>query len=258
MHPNISEFSYGFAVTDELIYWHGTSITAAPVFPSLYQEGQQGGGYDVMIQRDGIPLFLQFKLSYCMVRQYAREAHLGLLPLPYYRMYLRPAKHSNQHEMLLDLETAGNEVYYSAPAFHQSWELNEAYLKHIVISRSEWIRPWFIGPLPDDDEHYIAFKQPNSLVFCSEPKRIQGKYGYDDFKNTVLSRVEKEGKVALKIDNLSKLANTIAEISQKRIDIPPKVQESTREELRKRHPLAQIAFYALTYLDTQLFIVQGK
>ena len=49
MKPNISEFIYGYALTSELISWHGTSITAAPVFPSLYQEGQAGGGYDVML-----------------------------------------------------------------------------------------------------------------------------------------------------------------------------------------------------------------
>ncbi len=68
MKPEMSEFSYGYALTDELIHWHGTSLTAAPIFPSLYQEGKSGGGYDVMLQRSGIPLFLQFKLADQMVR----------------------------------------------------------------------------------------------------------------------------------------------------------------------------------------------
>ena len=67
MKPQISEFSYGYALTDELIHWHGTNLTAAPIFPSLYQEGQVGGGYDLMLQRPGLPLFLQFKLADCMV-----------------------------------------------------------------------------------------------------------------------------------------------------------------------------------------------
>jgi len=49
MKPQISEFSYGYALTDELIHWHGTNLTAAPIFPSLYQEGQVGGvGGDVV------------------------------------------------------------------------------------------------------------------------------------------------------------------------------------------------------------------
>ena len=127
MKPNTSEFSYGYAVTDELIHRHGLPITASPVFPSLYQEGQIGGGYDVHLPMMGLPLFLQFKLSDHMVRRSAREAQAGHLSVPYYRMHLRPKRHSAQHEMLLNLENIGGPaVYYVAPAFHQSSELNDA------------------------------------------------------------------------------------------------------------------------------------
>ncbi|MBH8615229.1 hypothetical protein I4N56_033470 [Pseudomonas mohnii] len=59
MTPNISEFSYGYAVTNEVVNLLGTSIAAAPQFPTLYAEGQAGGGYDVKIV-GGIPIFLQF------------------------------------------------------------------------------------------------------------------------------------------------------------------------------------------------------
>jgi hypothetical protein len=63
MRSGFSEFSYGYAVTEALIYDIGTSIKAAPVFPSLIEEGKQGGGYDLRLDRPGQPLFLQFKLS---------------------------------------------------------------------------------------------------------------------------------------------------------------------------------------------------
>ncbi|MEN6487902.1 MAG: hypothetical protein ABFD66_03310, partial [Smithella sp.] len=112
MRPDISEFSYGYALTEELIHWHGTELTAAPFFPSLYQEGQEGGGYDLMLERPGMLLFLQFKLSDCMVRNTAREVKDGIFSAPCYRMHIRPARHSQQHEMLLKLENDGNEVYY--------------------------------------------------------------------------------------------------------------------------------------------------
>src|SRR5262249_39334530 len=49
------------------------------------------------------------KLAHCMVRNNASEARDGTLAVPYYRMHLRPARHSDQHEMLLDLERTGNE-----------------------------------------------------------------------------------------------------------------------------------------------------
>jgi len=32
MNPDISDFSYGYALTDELINWHGTTLTAARSF----------------------------------------------------------------------------------------------------------------------------------------------------------------------------------------------------------------------------------
>ena len=39
MRPDLSEFSYGYALTENLIQWVGTSLTAAPVFPSLLKKG---------------------------------------------------------------------------------------------------------------------------------------------------------------------------------------------------------------------------
>jgi len=73
MKPDISEFSYGYVVTEALVRGFGTDISAAPVFPSLVAEGREGGGYDVRIEISGIPLFLQFKLSDYMKRNRANE-----------------------------------------------------------------------------------------------------------------------------------------------------------------------------------------
>ena len=88
-----------------------------------------------MLQRPGMPLFLQFKLSHCMVRSYSKEAKDRVFDPPFYRMHVRPTRHSDQHKMLLELEDKGNEVYYSAPAFHTSVEFNDAYLTHQVRTR---------------------------------------------------------------------------------------------------------------------------
>jgi len=38
MTPEISEFSYGFALTNELVGW--APVAAAPLFPSLIEEGK--------------------------------------------------------------------------------------------------------------------------------------------------------------------------------------------------------------------------
>ena len=97
MRPALSEFSYGYALTEDLVFSLGSAITAAPVFPSLSQEGKLG--YDVSLPYANFALFLQFKLSDEM-GQRAIEAKTGILTPPYYRMHLWRKQRSQQHELL--------------------------------------------------------------------------------------------------------------------------------------------------------------
>jgi hypothetical protein len=53
--PDISEFSYGFALTQELISAADPPVRAAPILPSLIKEGRTAGGYDAHLD---IPGFL--------------------------------------------------------------------------------------------------------------------------------------------------------------------------------------------------------
>jgi hypothetical protein len=255
MRPNISEFSYGYAITEELVHWQGTRMTAAPVFPSLYQEGQAGGGWDVMLKRGGIPLFLQFKLSDCMTRQSAYECQQGWFYPPFYRMHVRPARFSDQHEMLLDLEKSGEEVYYSAPAFHEPWELDQAYISHQVKQRSIWIRPSFIGPLPDIWDHHVAFQQPGVKRFCSESWQIKNQSDFESFTSTILSSIKKRGKFALKSEALSIVSDHLAEIARKRRDISTDTYEAIKQTTKSWSYLERLAFYASMFLGVQLFVV---
>jgi len=171
MRPTISEFSYGFALTSELLQAPGMAVTAAPVFPSLIQEGQTGGGWDVKLDKPGMPLFLQFKLCDVMTRRSCREVRDADFNLPCYRMHLRSARVSRQHEMLLDLEQAGNEVYYSAPIFHTPEELNSCFLSRNVRSQSIWLSPSDIGPLPDSENHHVSFEPGSPWTLFSDPLR---------------------------------------------------------------------------------------
>lgn len=258
MKPNISEFSYGYALTDELINWHNTRITAAPVFPSLYQEGQTGGGYDVMLDRGGIPFFLQFKLTDYMKKSNAKEAQMGILACPYYKMHLRPRTHSDQHQLLIDLENSGNEVYYVAPAFHEPDGLNDAYLNHEVKDKSIWIKPSSIGPLPDDKDHYVAFQIDAAAYFCSEPRRITESI---DFKSASIIIEEKfvtEGNKSLTRERLSNLADTLYEISLNRKGFSQEQKIRARQTLQERSLLEEVAYYAQAYFNCQLFIVYER
>lgn len=173
MLPEISEFSYGFALTNELVAW--AELSAAPVFPSLIEEGKAGGGYDVKLDQPGAPLYLQFKRSEYMSRRSAKEYktirdHGGRLVVPFYRFAITEATKSQQHELLLALDISPNHVFYVAPRFHRLSEINDAWSESAVASRSVFVSPTEIGSL-DDDRHSVAFDQNGSWI-CSEPRAL--------------------------------------------------------------------------------------
>jgi len=287
MKPNISEFSYGYALTEELVKGFGSSITAAPVFPSLYQEGKKGGGWDVQLKKGGIPLFLQFKLSHYLKTANSKERKSGHFASPYYRMHLRPINHSKQHELLLDLERAGNEVYYSAPGFHKPNELNDAYLNSEVKNRSIWVKPTDINDITGNGEHYVAFQLPSTWYFCSKPKTIERNLSFSVFQENIISALSEKRNIALTKDSLIKLAKSLETIGRKRLDIHMEEEDfeqisshvehmvyeekyektSTRkqfidneEKVKKifsnRHPIELVSYYSSVFLDSHLIIVQ--
>jgi hypothetical protein len=174
VRPGISEFSFGYALTERLVVAEG--VTAAPTFPSLIQEGQAGGGWDLSLPTPGMVMFLQFKLSDYMKTARASERKSGDFAAPFYRMHLRPKKISDQHDLLLELETTEPEVYYAAPLFHTTAELNQHYLQDTIVANTRFIRPTDIGALPDDDAHHVAFDgQGGPLVMSSPvPRRLRG------------------------------------------------------------------------------------
>jgi hypothetical protein len=175
MVPEISEFSYGFALTNEISGWK--KLHVAPVFPSLLEEGKAGGGYDVKMDFPGVPLFLQFKRSEWMTRKNARQygeilASGMRISVPFYRFALMETWKSAQHEMLCELDVLPNLVYYAAPRFHKVDEINDAWVSGAVSARSVFISPSDIGLLPDEDTHFIAYDHASAFM-CSEAYEVE-------------------------------------------------------------------------------------
>ena len=170
MTPEISEFSYGFALTNEIVGW--APVTAAPLFPSLIEEGKAGGGYDVKLDMPGVPLYLQFKRADCMTRRSALEIHTHNLPLslPFYRFKITESGKSDQHELLLALDDGSSLVFYAAPRFHEITEINNAWNSNIVATRSIFVAPSRVGSL-DTNSHHVAYDEQRAWL-CSEPEPI--------------------------------------------------------------------------------------
>lgn len=190
MRSLISEFSYGFALTHELVLSLG-SLVAAPIFPSLIEEGKVGGGYDVKLEAPGLPLFLQFKRSERLTRGTAREIKAGApLMLPYHRIALTARRDSDQHDMLIELDQAPNVVFYAAPMFDQKKEFDEAFLHGEVRARSFFVSPAAIGAFLDDGAHHLSF-DGISCVVMSVPKIVPS-LGASELQSLLLDRLQSD------------------------------------------------------------------
>lgn len=186
MKPQISEFTYGYTLVEELS--RNYNFSAVPTFPTLVEEGRAGGGYDVRLEMTGRPFFLQFKRSDFLKRSNAK--YYKYFQTPYYRFSLHALKHSMQHNLLLKLESEGHSVFYVAPKFSTTRMLQHRYFNSQVAESSIWIAPNEIGTLPDRNEHSICFNKHESLVyFCSKPRPISHKLSFQEggFKEYILS-----------------------------------------------------------------------
>lgn len=175
MKVGYSEFSFGYAFTENLIRGSASAPTGAPVFPNLVQEAK--AGYDVRIDYPAVPLFFQYKLPELLTRTSAFEIAGGKCPgltLEFFRIALTRRDVSNQHQLLIDWERRyPGQVFYAAPCLRDGAAFNHAYNSVDVATGSALFSPDEIGPLPDDKVHTIAYKPGLSYgYFCSEPQRI--------------------------------------------------------------------------------------
>ncbi|MGI9250047.1 MAG: hypothetical protein ACR2PR_02465 [Pseudohongiellaceae bacterium] len=181
MKLGFSEFSYGYAFTENLIREGKTGPVEAPHFPNLIEEGRLG--YDVKVDLPCETLFFQFKLAELMARKTAKEIAEYNAPIrpPFFRMSLMPKSLSKQHSRLIKLEKMQKKkkkkelVYYAAPMFPSCAEFHEAYRNTEVHLKSALFSPRDIGRLPNDHKiHTVAYTALSKDAWlCSEPKKIR-------------------------------------------------------------------------------------
>jgi hypothetical protein len=196
-----TEFSFGYAFTENLIRASAAGPSTAPVFPNLVQEAK--AGYDVKIDLPGLPLFFQYKLPELMTRNTAYEIatyKLAGITIPFFRMPLMPSGLSKQHELLIELEKRYPQtVLYASPGLRDIRAFNRAYTNGEVHRRSVFFSPNDIGPLPDAKAHTIAYR--NGLAYgwlCSEPREINA-VSFDTLEHQMQSMLEHEKSRTLRV-----------------------------------------------------------
>ena len=197
MKAEFSEFTYGFSLVNELA--KTLPCTAVPIFPSLFEEGKKGGGYDVelLLSKKGKLLYLQFKLSDRMKTSNAREYKISghSLSLPYYRFEVTSKQISKQHSLLLSLEENQPLTFYAAPAFYLKKDINTYWSSDSVTRNSVFVKPSSIRDLPDLNPHRVCFNdasiEKKQAYLFSEPQEIEV-FSFRSFSEFVISEVAKE------------------------------------------------------------------
>lgn len=193
-----------------------------------------------------------------MVRDTAFECKSGYLPTPFYRMHLHPRRHSQQHQLLLDLEAKGELVFYAAPHFHKPEELNDAYLKGCVIDRSIFIKPGEIGPLSDDDIHHVAFRAGMGAYFCSEPRQLRGEEAFRfPFDHEVRAGLQQRRRFDGSTESVRRLANELMECVIERIP-QEELSSEQRENLVGCDPRLQVAYLTRHFFSCELILVAAR
>jgi len=155
MRTDFSEFSFGYALVEEFARTLRPTLRAAPIFPSLIEEGSDEGGYDVKFDLPAVPMMIQFKRPDVMKTARAKEisAHGLGLNTPFYRFHLGSSATSRQHDLLLGHDVGEALVYYASPCFHEIADFDAYYIAQSVINNSIFVRPRDIGWLSAEPHH---------------------------------------------------------------------------------------------------------
>jgi hypothetical protein len=123
------------------------------------------------------PVFFQFKRSFVLTIKSAREVKCGdFAECPLFRMHLRGKNGFSQHRALVDLELAGNRVFYVTSQIGSSEELSECYVnKSVVDSAAALFSPSEIALPNYDESHHVTFRADESfgMIYSAEGTRFE-------------------------------------------------------------------------------------
>jgi hypothetical protein len=163
-----SETQFSFCFTFEYIKQFFPSIPL-PIFPNTVDEGRLGGGYDVQINGN---IYFQFKIPvyYDKVSNYWRK-DWNVFGHEYYKIKLETDKY--QFRLLKDLQSPGNEVYYSTPEFHTSTDLATYYTSDRLVTNSALFSLNDLPPYRSGHHNLIYSPLHNWGRLFSEPKDLK-------------------------------------------------------------------------------------
>lgn len=143
-------------------------LDGVALLPTLRREADLG--YDVGIRRKWSVLYLQFKIPQYLSRK--NSAEYPFFEAPYFRFKVKSNATRNgnvQHNILCDLEAAGEAVFYASPCFLSEAALNEYALSDGMYANSVFPRPMALGFVREGSSHVFAYVDSRNVRTFSEP-----------------------------------------------------------------------------------------
>ncbi len=208
--PEFSEREYEFSFNMEFLRTYSSGTVITPVIPSQRREGSLG--YDVKfdITRGSFTtsMFFQHKVSSFASRLTGRNGRFyGCHGGPYYRFPLTKLSRSQQHNLLVSLVDAGHRVFYSAPAFHTSLDLQSGIVRDQILKSSVFVNPKSIGHVADLDTHQITYDPGGKMVYShSEPREVGPALTWNQLLQPI-------GEVSISLEYLRHFADQLERIA---------------------------------------------
>lgn len=172
MKSEFSETQFAFGVVHEILNRHPNSWSI--FFPT--QRKENDCGYDVKLNHEVTPVYVQFKVAEYLNRSNARQK--DTIGVPYFRFKIWPVSQSPQHNQLVHLAQKGNNVFYIAPKFYtqkdfESYFFNQKLLDYVLFSPCERLREIY-----GNENHCVIYNEKSTEgIMCSKSKPFHG-YSY--------------------------------------------------------------------------------
>jgi hypothetical protein len=186
MRPEFTEKEFETAFTMQFIEKNQPSLDGYPELPNTKEEGELGydAAFHLIMNQLHYSIFFQYKISnYISSKQKQNSEFYTFFSGPFYYFKIRQRPQSNQHNLLCNLTTSGEGVYYVAPKFHKRLIFIDGFQKKTIINKSIFFSPSDIGEINDNIAHKIGYNLEGTIGgFKSDIKEVKSTSDIENIK----------------------------------------------------------------------------
>jgi hypothetical protein len=201
MPKEFSEFTYGFAVSFELMSRYNSAIASGRIpqlnkvlfadIPNLREE--RWLGYDVLFPfPEAAPICFQYKVSELLSARRRKSVLTkklsvlaGQLVDPAYTFEIRRDQNEQLHQLANNILV---KAFYCVPKFSRVGELQRHVQTQTLLRNSFLLPPPVVNAGPRKQKHDIYFDLNNHRYVCSDPQKLDHFYEFEYLDEIVSAR----------------------------------------------------------------------